>query len=149
VLPLEPGATYQSGPHRLVVRQIRFESDHLSILADESDAVSVFARRPQTMRNVYLRNRRSSQAVLGSSFPLRADVTLLRLLPVPFGYSAGEPTGFTLEAQAIDFPPTFARRDLPVVLDETWINDAELVIVKSTQEGSVSRELTISDFPIR
>jgi hypothetical protein len=148
VIPLRPGASYQSGPYRLLISSIQVEPGHVSVVTGESNAVSVFARRPQTMRTMYLRNRRVSQAIPGSSFPIRADMTLLRFLPFTIGLGAGEASGFGIEALAVDFPPNYARRAV-IDFDEAWIRDAEVVVVRSTQEGSVSRELTIADFPVR
>jgi hypothetical protein len=146
VLTIRPYATHQSGPYRFAIRAIQSESEQLSLTAEESAAVSVFARSPRTTRTFYLRNRRVSQAVLGSSFPIR-ETSLLRVLPFVSGFGVENSPGFTIQAQTVNFPP--AARRAPIVLDETWLRDAELVVVKSTEEGSVSRQLSIPDFPIR
>jgi hypothetical protein len=148
VLPFTPGATHQRGSYRVATRQIHVEPGHVFLLVDESNAISVFARRRRPLHSFYLRNRRLSQAILGSSFPLRTDIPLFAVLPFAIGFSGGEQPGFTIEAQAIDFPPE-TTRGAASILDEQWMSEAELVIVRSTEEGWVSRELAIADFPIR
>jgi hypothetical protein len=36
-----------------------------------------------------------------------------------------------------------------IALDDRWLAQAELVIVRSTESGAVERPLAIADFPIR
>ena len=149
IVPIRPGATYQDGPYRFSIAAIQLQPGHLWLLTQQSDAVSIFARRPRVRRSVYLRNQRTSEAILGSSWDLRTDVTLMRFLPFAIGVGQGEESGFSARAVALEFPPTYAHKDLSLPLDEKWISEAELVIVRSTEEGAVERRLAIADFPIR
>jgi hypothetical protein len=149
VLPPAPGTTFQNGPYRFRIAQVQLASDSISMLSQESDAVSVFVARPPTTRSLFLRNLRRSEAIPGSSYELRADVTLMRVLPFSTGFGAGEHAGFRARAQAVDFPSTYAAETAALTLDDRWLAEAELVIVRSTREGSVERQLAIANFPIR
>ena len=126
IVQFEPGATYQDGPYRFSITAIQLQPGHLWLLTQQSDAVSAFARRPRARRSMYLRNQRTSEAILGSSWDLRTDVTLMRFLPFAIGVGGGEgeESGFSARAVALEFPPTYAHKDLPF---------------RSTRNGSVRR----------
>ncbi len=150
ILPIRAGATHQDGPYRFSIAAMQLQSGRLWLLSEQSDAVSIFGRRPRARRSMYLRNKRASEAILASSYDLRTEVTLLRFLPFVTGVGAeDEHSGFSARAEALEFPPNYVRKDLVVTVNETWISEAELVIVRSTEEGAVERPLAIPDFPIR
>ena len=147
IMPLRGGVTYRSGAYCLVLDRIRHSQNRVSLVARESDAVSVFERLPRRRILFYLRNRSRSEAVEGSRYELRSDVTLARVLPFAFGVGEEENAGFTARAINIDFPPTYNEQPL-ITLDADWLSQAEFVIVRSTAGGSVDRRLVIDDFPI-
>jgi hypothetical protein len=41
-----------------------------------------------------------------------------------------------------------AEETQDLTTDEAWVQDAELVIIRTTQEGSVERELHVPGFPL-
>ncbi len=149
VLSPTRGASYQNGPYRFSIADVLLSSGRLSMLSEQSDAVSVIARRPLTIRSFYLRNRRASEAIHLPSNDLRAQVSLLNFLPFAFGFGEGRNSGFSARAAMLYFQPTSDPAAVPFALDERWINEAELVIVRSTPGGSVDRQLAIANFPIR
>lgn len=148
IVPPRSGETYRSGAYRLVLDRIRHSQSRVSLVARESDAVSVSERRPRSRILFYLRNRSRTEAVEGSRYELRSDVTLARVLPFAFGVGEEENSGLTARAINIDFPPTYNDQKL-ITLDADWLSQAELVIIRSTEGGSVERRLAIADFPIR
>jgi hypothetical protein len=153
ILPIKPGATHQDGAYRFSIAAMQLQSGRLWLLSEQSNAVSAFTRRPRARRSMYLRNKRASEAILGSSYDLRTEVTLMRFLPLATGLATesgeGDQSGFRARAEALEFPPSYLRKDLAVTLNDAWIGEAELVIVRSTEEGGVERPLAIADFPIR
>ena len=68
-----------------MVDRIRQSQDRAWIVARESNAESVFDRHPRSRTLFYLRNRSMAEAVEGSPYELRTDVTLARVLPFAFG----------------------------------------------------------------
>jgi hypothetical protein len=151
-LPLRAGATFQEDAYRVVVDDVRLASKSLSVRARISDARTAFDRRPTPRYAFYLRNTQRGEAVGSSLAPMQSHGLLTALLP-GYGYSA-EPgsgsSGFAMGGQFMRFPPGYG----PAVkerldIDEAWMAGAELVIVRETAEGSVSRPLEIRDFPLR
>jgi hypothetical protein len=150
VLPLRPGSTYQNQSHRFSVIRVQSNGGDVSIIAEQSNAVSILSRRPHSNRSVYLRNRRRSEAIQGSSYELRQEIALMRLIPFAIGVAGERESGFRVRADMLQFPPMYgAPEGLPFALDAAWIDESELVIVRSTERGSVDRRLAVANFPIR
>jgi hypothetical protein len=149
-LPVQAGATFQDGPYRFVVDEVRIASESLGIRARISDARTAFDRRPTPTYAFYLRNQQRSEAVGGSVHYVQHNTLLTRLLPgLSFGNSASS-NGFSAAGHFIHFPPGYAPTERDRLdIDAAWIADAEIVIVRATVEGSVSRPLEIRDFPLR
>jgi hypothetical protein len=148
-LPAQAGATFQDGAYRVVVDEVRVASERLGIRARISDARTAFDRRPTPMYAFYLRNRPRGEAMGSSVIPLQQNLLLPRLLPgLSFG-SASSSSGFSATEQFIRFPPSYAPERDRLDMDDAWIADAEIVIVRAISEGSVSRPLEIPDFPLR
>jgi hypothetical protein len=148
ILPLRSGAAHRNGAYNLTVDRIRQSQGSAWIVARESSAESVFDRHPRSRTLFYLRNRSTAEAIEGSPHELRTDVTLARVLPFAFGVAEGEHAGFRPRAITIQFPPAYNDQSV-IALDAGWLAHAELVIVRSTEGGSVERRLAIADFPIR
>jgi hypothetical protein len=150
ILPFRRGAAVRSGGYQFALDRITRHSFRMSVLARESGSRSVFDRQPRAWVSYYLRNPYTSEAVRGSHRELRNDATLLRLLPFTVGVSTeeSESSGFRALAVELNFHTAYGEQR-PVVFDDTWLERGELVIVRSTEGGSVERRLTIADFPIR
>jgi hypothetical protein len=148
ILSLRSGVAHRNGAYNLTVDRIRQSQNRAWLVVRESSAESVFDRQPRSRILFYLRNRSTAEAVEGSPYELRTDVTLARVLPFAFGVAEGENAGFRPRAMTIQFPPTYDDQSL-IALDEDWLAQAELVIVRSTEGGEVERRLAIADFPIR
>jgi hypothetical protein len=149
VLPLARGAKHQNGAYRFVVDRVRTDPTGISIIARESNAGSLFDRRPQYRFEFYLRNRHAGEAVQGMDRDLRGDMYLTRLLPFWVASEREQEGGFSARAVQIYFRPSYDAEGPSVELSDNWIEGAELVIVRTTQEGSVERTLEIQNFPLR
>jgi len=149
-LPVQAGATFQDGPYRVVVDEVRIASESLGIRARISDARTAFDRRPTPTYAFYLRNQQRSEAVGSSVIYLQHNTLLTRLLPgLSFGNSSSF-NGFSAAGHFIHFPPGYAPTERDRLdIDDAWIAGAEIVIVRATAEGSVPRPLEIRDFPLR
>jgi hypothetical protein len=55
--------------------------------------------------------------------------------------------GFGAQGVLVRFPPEYTRQDQSFSLTQSWLDGAELVIVRLTREGSVERELSF-DFTV-
>ena len=145
-LPLQRGTTHQNGAYRLVVSGVEHSSTSVSILARESDATSIFDRRPMPERSLYLRNRHKSEAVAGFASDFDQGAFLSAILP----FHAGRQTsGFRARSVLIRFPPGYGDDKESLSIDDEWLDGAELVVVRTIRQGSVERPLDIVDFPLR
>ena len=147
-LPLRPGATHHRGAYRLVIDDVEHTSGSVSILARESDATSIFDRRPAPRFDFYLRNERSGDAVLGAGQPLGEEFVFGRFLPFSIGGSV-QTSGFRARGLVIRFPPGYGVEGASLSIEDDWVEGAELVVVRATREGSVERTLDIAGFPLR
>ncbi len=149
-LPVQTGATFQDGPYRVVVDEVRIAPASLGIRARISDARTSFDRRPTPTYAFYLRNLQHSEAVGSSVISLQQNTLLIRLLPgLSYGNSSSS-NGFSATRHFIRFPPGYAPAEKDRLdIDDAWIAGAEIVIVRATAGGSVPRALEIPDFPLR
>ena len=147
-LPLRPGATHRKSAYSLAIDEVERRSGSVSILARESDARSVFDRRPAHRFDFYLRNERSGEAVLGHGQPLGEEFVFGRFLPFSISGSA-QTSGFTARGLLIRFPPGYGVEGPSFAVDDEWVEGAELFVVRATREGSVERTLEIAGFPLR
>lgn len=148
-LPLQRGATYQQRAYRFVVQRVEHTSTSASILARESDAASIFDRRPMPERSFYLRNTRASEAVAGSAQDPEEGFGLFMFLPFSYGHSTNGVAGFRTRNLLIRFPAWSSSNGESFSFDDAWFQGSELVLVRATREGSVERPLEVSGVPLR
>ena len=136
-LPLQRRALFQDGSYRFLIEDVR-HSGGLALRVRTSNASSSLDGSPPRPRTYYLRNRRRGEAAVLMSRPLLQNW-------VPLGMTAGSEglgSGFGVNASVLTLPPS-----LPI--DEAWAADAELVIVRTTEGGSVSRTLDLPRIELR
>lgn len=148
-LPMEPGAAFQENAYRATIKEIRKGLHELTIRITSSQASTMFDRRPQPEYSFYLRNRQLGEAATGLLMPVRG-YDLFPFFSFPVFYAASSPSGFVAAASLIRFPASYGLPNLPrkVQLDDAWLLGAELVIVRTTAEGSVPRTLEIDGFQL-
>jgi hypothetical protein len=147
VLPLRQGASYQHGADRFVVRLARAGDDGITLQIRRSMAKTMFDRRPPTSYAYYLRNRGRREAFVTFLGSRRPHV----FLPfIGFGFSGygtegtSRSSGFGAWEEGITRYPLHGRPfEEELALDDAWINEAELVIVRTTREGSVLRTVEV------
>lgn len=149
ILPLGVGSSVRVGGFQFILDRIRIRQNRTSLLVRESDASSMFARQPRDRIEYYIRNRQTSEAVQASWRQLRNDVTLGAFLPMMTGMGEPGGSGFQAHALSLEFPSSYGAQQTSVFFDDTWMERAELVIVRSTEAGAVERRVAIADFPIR
>jgi hypothetical protein len=148
-IPLRPGATHQSGGYRLSIDRIGFFDRQLGVAAREARATSMWERRPWAQYRIFLRNVARAEAVAVSDYTMQHVFSLLRLLPVgEFFIGSAQSSGFSSRGVVLSVPPRYRPDATTVDVDDNWLRDAELVIVRQTEEGWVERTLDIPDFPI-
>jgi hypothetical protein len=148
-LPLRPGATHHEGAYRLAIVGVERTSGSVSILARESDATSIFDRRPVPRFDFYLRNERSGEAVLGGAQPLGEEFVFARFLPFSMSSGSVRTSGFMTRGLLVRFPPGYGAEGASLSIDDDWVAGAELFVVRATREGFVERTLEIAGFPLR
>ena len=149
VVALDVGRVHRNMGYGLAIQSISRSNGELAIIARESRASSVWQRRPWGQYNFYLRNRMRAEALTMSDYDLHGQLTFASFLPFS-GVSVGSAygNGFFTRALVITVPPRYDARAQTLIADDAWLADAELVIVRTTQEGMVTRALHVSEFPL-
>lgn len=149
VLPLRVGSFARVGAYRFNLDRIRVRESRISLLGRESDTASMFARDSSSRIEYYVRNPMTSEAVQAAWRLLRSGPGVAGFFPVVADMEdETQRSGFIARAIGLEFPSSFGKQQ-GVVFDETWLDRAELVIVRSTEAGTVERRLAIANFPIR
>jgi hypothetical protein len=156
-LPLQTGATAQNGAYRLVIDGLSTRQwGSGAVSGRESDATSLFDGRPPSHTSYLLRNRRTREATGGNASPdLTADYVLASfsrpdLLPPRLALTIHDvaSSGFRARGISIMFPWILELlREDPAAAD-AWLADAELVLMRTTDDGWVERTLDIPAFPL-
>ena len=68
--------------------------------------------------------------------------------PWPISSGGGSRPGFVAQRLYVEWPPRDGGQGERFTVDERWLGDAELVIVRSTQAQAFERTLEIQDFPL-
>jgi hypothetical protein len=154
VLQLRSGAVFQDGSYRLVLEEVQSRERGPLLRVRTSWATSVYDRRAPPTFTFYLRNRGASEAVSGSLRPSRS-LSPGQFLLGSYDYLVS-PFGFGAQAADLTFPSTFSAQ-LPSAMakgpggewtDDAWLRDAELVVVKTVDGGSVTRRIEITGLTI-
>ena len=149
VLPLRVGTSMRAGAYRFTVDRIRLRQGRISLLGRESDAVSMFARDRVMRFEYYIRNPVTSEAVQAAWHLTRGAPGISGFLPAIADPEDSQRAGFIARASRLEFPSAYGTDQIGIVFDETWIERGELVIVRTTEAGTVERRLAITNFPIR
>jgi hypothetical protein len=156
-LPLQSGATAQDGAYRLVIDSLSTTQwGSGAVSGRESNATSLFDERPPSSRSYLLRNRRTREATSGNAPPdLTADYVLASfarpdLLPPRLFLTIHDvaSSGFRARGISIMFPWILELLREDRAAADAWLADAELVVVRTTDDGWVERTLDIPAFPL-
>jgi hypothetical protein len=140
-LPLAAGASCRDGSYGLMIRDAELTESVLKVTASVSAARTIFDVRPRPTYVAFVRRRDTGPAVSGVPTRVRHDVLMPGLGGV---YDATDMLGFSVAATVFQF----ARSPRPIgpeVIDERWLGDAELVIIRTRYQGTVRRTLEIAD----
>jgi hypothetical protein len=142
-LPLVRGATFKAGAYRLTIDDVQLDGP-LTIRVRQSNAATMFPRSGHPSYAFHLRNRRHGEALGGYTLSQRARF----LFPPVAGIveMANATPGVTISADSLTFRGSFSQAELSSFLTPAWLEDAELVVVRTTNAGTVERLLQIDDF---
>jgi hypothetical protein len=146
VVPLRRGAAHLNAGYRFSVDDISSIEADVVIQTREVWARSVWERRPSGYFTYYLRNRARREALALS--PLDMLDTALTVPLLGFHLNADQSFGFSHRALRLMSPPRYDEKAETIQPDDTWLADAELVILRQTQEGTVERIVEIPGFPL-
>jgi hypothetical protein len=147
-LPLRAGASIEEPYYRCVIDEIsQRDRGTLQVRAHESRANSSFDRRPDAQFAYYLRNSHAAEAVAGS-LRVPADETP-SLFTAAFNVSHTSTSGIRGIVLHFPAPPPDGLQGESIALDDEWIANAELVIVRTVPGGFVQRSLEIPRFTLR
>jgi hypothetical protein len=134
VLPIEVGATSRNGAHRLRVERLQREENGLRMFVRTSDVRTIFNRAPRPVHYFFLRNRRLSEASEANVYRNRVVMEPLFPRASAFEVSTSEAYFYRARSPQID----------ELRLDEAWLSDAELVVVRTVADGMLARALTMT-----
>jgi hypothetical protein len=150
-LPLERGSSFQEGGYRLIVDDVELHERAVRLDSRTTSVRSLFAAGPGPRYEVFLRNRARREAVRGREQGRLAHV----IVPgVGIWSVGGDSTGFSRVRARFVFPaynPLASAGIVSggiVVVDEDWLEEAEIVIVRYRPGGAVEGTLTIDEFPL-
>jgi hypothetical protein len=136
-LPLRAGSSYRDAGFRFEIQEVEAgPGTALSVRAREWRATSSFDRLPMITYGFYVRNARQSRAMEGRESEPFGDFSV----GLPFVMGSSGPSRFMLRSAVVAFPP-YVPADQKIDWDPAWYADAELVIVRMTEAGSVLRSL--------
>jgi hypothetical protein len=148
VLPLQAGALHENRSYRFVVDRVDRTATGVAVVGRETHAFSIFGRRVRPSFEFYVRSRRVREAVNGGQYRPTGFHLVNRLNPFGDVHVEASPA-FLVRDLTMHVPPLYGRPEERVVLDDRWIADAELVVVRITPDGSVVRTLDIPRFSLR
>jgi hypothetical protein len=135
VLPMEAGATFTDAGHRFRVERLHHEEKGLRMFVRTSNVRTIFNRAPRPVYYYFLRNRRLSEAAEANVY--RNRVVLDPMFP--------KASAFQVSTSEVYFAMVTRWPDIAELrLDDAWLKDAELVVVRTVADGMLVRTLTMS-----
>jgi hypothetical protein len=140
VIPLRSGARFDAGVYQLTLREMVAASNSVTFNGIETRATSLFDNHAAESYTLYAVNRARSEAVQGSSFA-RSRLDDVAGFGVHVSLWAGQ--GF--ERHGVDVAiPVHTSLPEPIRLDEDWLKNAQLVVVRTRQMGHIVRAIDLS-----
>jgi hypothetical protein len=137
VLPLRVGESHRRGVDRVVIDEIQ-TYPALTLAIRRSGATTLFDRHPPTIYEFYVRSRRADEAVAAMAYPTLGPLMLFS------GVHFDPMFGFGVTEYSL----TLQKQPDGLKINDEWLRDAELVIVRATQRLPVERTLRIENFRI-
>jgi hypothetical protein len=142
-LPLRAGAVFQDDTYKFALEQVSAGSGNtISLRAREWRATSSFDRKPMITYAFYVRNAQRSRAIEGHHAEPSGGIGHFAV-GLPFAFSAGGPSHFFLRTAIVTFPPPYGPQEQKIDWDPAWYPDAELVLVRITEQGAVVRTVEV------
>ncbi len=152
---LEPGQAFRDDTRRVEIVRIDRRTGGCTVTLREIAVAPLLSPHSFEMEEFVLRNAGRGEAVMGSqeSFDSGASSPLPFFFAVAlgggaFGAGGSAGTGFTVRTFAVRYPNRESSASAGPGIDSTWLDNAELVRIKTRYAGHVSRPLTIDDFKI-
>ena len=149
-LPLRAGVRFQEAAARFQIDEVRREGGPV-IRVRRSNASTAFDRRAPRFYTYYLRNRLRRQAIATSVRTPAHETFFLPFAGAASHVSLEAGSGFGV-AQELVMPMSYVvnpgqapRPAAAIDVNREWLTDAELVIVRTTEAGAVTRTLTMRD----
>jgi hypothetical protein len=114
--------------------------------AHESLAISLFSRRAEPYYTYFLRNARTREAIRGVWHWGGSDVEIAAMRVLPFAMSIDRRTGFTARELRMRFAVESGMDDHGITIDESWLANAELAVMRISRAGNVERDIHIPNF---
>jgi hypothetical protein len=150
-LPLQAGSVFHADRNRLIIDQIVPQAQAAMIRVRRFTSGSLFESGVPPRIALYLRNRHTSEAVVGSSHEGgRVGSFAMPMLMGVSGFSQPA-SGFSVRSEFIRFPAGYGwygQNEPTIEISPEWLSQAELVIVYTIPAGSVTRTLDITGFEI-
>ncbi len=147
VLPLVRGSYFHAGAHDVLLQDVERSSIQVHIVIRDSEPHSVFERVPWSPTQYFLRSRTVNEAVY-AAYAQPVDTSRFSLLQLVNMSPGGSSTAFPPRTYTVEFDRA-DRLGQPWQLDDRWVDSAELVIVRSAPEGSVTRALEITNLDVQ
>ena len=142
VLPLKSASTFQSGALRITLVESRWYDAGVNIRYRLSDVrTSGFDRTLPDSYDFYLRSASRRQAT-EAQHVFRGSTFFTPQFGVS-GVHLSAASPFYADRREMNFSPNYYGTTAAVNIDRSWMDDAELVIVRTRRAGSVTRTLVV------
>jgi hypothetical protein len=146
VLPLREGAAFELDRRRFEIVHVLRRATSTSVQLRVTCVEPLFSWPRYRQVAYVLRNTARQEAIASDAAPVTGPSWSFGSFSVHLRESGGR--GFALEQWDAQFPQRVRPDMSPILLDPTWVDGAELVLVEATPAGSVTRAVTIEDFRI-
>jgi hypothetical protein len=151
-MPLRSGETLRDDDHRIEIAGIVRRTDGCTVVLRETSINPLLRRRVLTNDSLVLRNAARGEAIEGGLESMEGGASSPLWFVLSLGMGSGsveaatsERTGFGVRTYTYRYPARGTSTTAPLI-DAAWLDGAELVRIRKSYAGHVSRSLTIDDF---
>ena len=151
VLPLRHHARHANGEHQIVIEAITHSRYDIAVVTRTARAASIWDRQPPSNYMYFLRSRRHGEALIGGGFEMPNALSTMPVMTTDvsgISIGIGQNNGFKPKLLMIGFPVGVRPGAEFQTIDDAWLADAELIVLRETSLGSVDRTVHIPDFPL-
>jgi hypothetical protein len=151
ILPLREGASYRDGSFRVDLLGVERRHARCMVVARHWRASPWWSPDGYRSYQFVLRNRQKRQAVVGDQTSPQGSASPLALPFMLIGMHGGADGqgSFSVAHSLTEFPARAEGQSNTSLLHDTWLADADLVVIEATLAGWLTRTITVDGFQMQ